>query len=93
MTGPNDFPAQDPYGRAITVPVRVTADDHYALLTTNQQRDYFNANGYVVARNALPSNVCDGLRNLFSSLVKQYKGPLKRFNRKKSPTCLASTVT
>jgi phytanoyl-CoA hydroxylase len=74
------FRINSPINKEIEVPVDVDYDsDLYSRLkTTEDVRNYYDQNGYVVVRNLIPSELCDKARQFFEIEVKPYEKYLYR---------------
>jgi phytanoyl-CoA hydroxylase len=67
-------------GSAVLIPNVVDdASDPYLRLTSEAAlKNYYVDNGYVVVRNAIPSELCERVRRTFEKEVKTYSGNLYR---------------
>lgn len=76
----NLFPTKGYDGSQILVPKTVeTATDPYLKLTSDAAiKKYYADNGYVVARGAIPTELCERVMGTFARDVKDYKGHLYR---------------
>ncbi|APR82069.1 Hypothetical protein A7982_07418 [Minicystis rosea] len=74
------FSIRAPHGATIEIPHAVDEhDDPYLRLRTPRDlRDYYEAEGYVVVRNAVPAALCDEARADFAREVKPYPGYIYR---------------
>src|SRR5262245_46142363 len=74
------FSIRAPHGETIEIPAEVDdRDDPYRELTSPSQiRAYYEAEGYVVVRGAVPARLCDEARDAFAREVKPYPGYIYR---------------
>src|SRR5437870_11290419 len=70
------FPIEGPEGRQIEIPVSVVrnTDPYPPCEDAAGLRRYYEQEGYVVVRELLPGDLCDGAREAFSAEVKPYPG-------------------
>jgi phytanoyl-CoA hydroxylase len=78
--GPDGFSIQAPHGEQINIPLAFDArtDPYFALASPSQIRSYYDTEGYVVIRDAIPAGLCDEARSAFASEVKPYRGYIYR---------------
>ncbi len=76
----DDFSIRAPHGDSIRIPSAFdpSADPYVALTSPSQIRSYYDAEGYVVIRGAIPGSLCDDARSAFASEVKPYRGYIYR---------------
>ena len=76
----DDYAIASPDGAPIHIPVEVDdARDLYPRLSdAAAMRAYYEANGYLVARAVLASELCDAARQAFAAEVKPYHGYIYR---------------
>jgi phytanoyl-CoA hydroxylase len=74
------FPIRAPHGETIEIPHDVDAgtDPYLRLETPAQIRAYYEAEGYVVVRGAIPPALCDEARAAFAREVKPFPGYVYR---------------
>lgn len=70
----NTYSITAPEGKTIQIPVAVDdTTDIYAQLKTDEQiRKYYDDNGYIVIRNAVPAELCEKAKQAFLREVKPY---------------------
>jgi len=70
----NTYSITAPEGKMIQIPVTVDdTTDIYAQLKTDEQiRKYYDDNGYIVIRNAVPAELCEKAKQAFLREVKPY---------------------
>jgi phytanoyl-CoA hydroxylase len=76
----NVFQAPGPAGKSIQIPARCEPelDPYIALDTLEKQKNYYEAQGYVVCRNLIPEAVCDRIVQAFEQEIKPYDGYIYR---------------
>lgn len=76
----NLFRTPDPDGNEVSIPVAVdeSTDVYLSLQDDVSRLAYYQANGYIVIRNLIPTTLCDRVKQSFESEIKPYNGHLYR---------------
>lgn len=74
------FAIRAPHGEMIEIPFEVDerTDPYLALESPSQVRAYYQAEGYVIVRGAIPPELCDEACAAFAREVKPYRGYIYR---------------
>jgi len=77
---PPGFSIRAPHGETIRIPFDVDerTDPYLQLRSPAQRRDYYDAEGYVIVRGAVPPALCDEARAAFAREVKPFGGFIYR---------------
>ncbi len=77
---PDMFVIRAPHGGSMEIPLAVDErmDPYSALTSPAEIRSYYEREGYVVIRRAIPEALCDEARQAFAREVKPYRGYIYR---------------